>query len=294
MVWYQRHPDADQCPAFSANGASFVCSVTNYTTGDDLRGTNSLPATITVLNPTPGSYAQAIYTSNPYSFWMVNEPSNSVPVPLSDYANGRDGLAVTPSGNRFLSSISSPSYPGFPANNTTIETVQGTASQLNTPGLPAYTNSGMTLCGWVYTPTLGTVNEGLIFNLPSDTANGFGLVFGGGNELDYQWGNGVASTSGLLIPSAEWTFVALVISTNLTQADINNSIAADTNATLYIGSHSGGFNAVQYSTAFDGVTIGNNNTSVSPLALGRTTFSTSENGAWYASSTAEFNGVAVL
>lgn len=274
----------------SANGATFVCSVTNI-----VGGTNSLPATITVLTPTPGSYAQAMMTNNPYSFWLVNEPSNSTPVTISDYANGNDGQAATPSGSLFLSGVSSPGYPGFPANNTSIETVQGRASQLNTPALPLYTDSGMTICGWVYTPTTGTSGDGLIFNLPSDTSSGYGLVFGSGNELDYQWGNGAASSpSGLIIPSAEWTFVALVISTNLTQQDITNSITSDTNATLYVGSPSGGFTSKTYSTAFTGDTFINNNSSVAPLVLGRTTISASENGAWYATSTVQFNDVAVL
>jgi hypothetical protein len=274
----------------SANGASFVCSVTNV-----VGGTNSLPATLTVLTPVSGSYAQAIYTSQPYALWLVNEPSNALPVTIFDYVNGNDGVAVTPSGSLFLSGVSSPGYPGFPANNTSIETVQGRASQLNMSTLPAYTNSGMTICGWVYTPTTGTGGYGVIFNLPSDTANGFGLVFGGGNELDYQWGNGAATSgSGLIIPSAEWTFVALVITTNLSPTDISDSITADTNATLYIGSHSVGFNSTTYSTATTGDLIQNNNASQAPLALGRTTVSSSENGGWYATSTAQFNGVAVF
>jgi hypothetical protein len=281
----------------SASGASFVCSVTNYypvIPGTQiLGGTNSQAATITVAAAVPGSYAQAVFTNIPYSLWLVNEPSNST-VTIPDYANGHDGAAATPSGSIFTNGASSPSYPGFPANNTTIETVQGRASQLDTPALPVYTNNGMTICGWVYTPTIGTSGYGVIFNLPSDTANGYGLVFGGGNELDYQWGNGATAASGLLIPSGEWTFVALVISTNLTQADIGSSITADTNATVYIGSHSVGFASVQYSTALTGDNIGNNNASLAELALGRTTTSSSEHGGWNTTSTAAFNGVAVF
>jgi len=138
----------------SANGASFVCSVSNV-----IGGTNSLPATLTVLMPTTGSYAQAVFTNKPYSFWLVNESSNST-VTISDYANGYDGAAVTPANSIFTNGVSSPVYGGFPANNTSIGTVQGVASQLNTPALPVYTNSGMTICGWVYTPTAGTSGNG--------------------------------------------------------------------------------------------------------------------------------------
>lgn len=276
----------------SANGASFICSVTNV-----VGGTNSTPAILTVLQPQYGSYAQAIYKNSPYAFWRINEPSNALPVTVFDYANGHDGVAMDPAGMAFPPGVSAPMYGGFPLNNTSIETISGHASRLNMAQLPTYTNSAMTICGWVYTPTTGNAtagNNGLIFNLPSDTQNGYGLVFGAGNEVDYQWGNGAATSgSSLIMPTAEWTFVALVVTTNLIQEDIDNAITVDTNATVYVGSISGGFNSVSYSTALTG-DIFRNNASLAPLALGRTTVSSSENGGFNATSTAQFNGVAVF
>jgi len=286
----------------SANGASFICSVTNYVTsgGTIVGGTNSLPATITVLTPTPGSYAQAVFTNKPYSFWLINEPSNTLPVTVSDYANGNDGMAAAPTNMGFLGGPSSPGYPGFAATNTAIETIaNGRASQLDMADPVNFPNTGMTICGWVNTPGIPNANglaPGLIFDLISDTAGGFGLVFGTDNDMvNYQWGFAPASgfTSGISFNTNEWTFVALVISTNLTSSDINNSISSDTNATIYAGAHSIGLQSATDSTALNGDTIASG-TSPSVLALGRTTVAASEHGGFYAANTGVFNGVAVF
>jgi hypothetical protein len=273
----------------SANGASFVCSVSNV-----IGGTNSTAATITVVTPTPGSYAQTAFANNPYSLWLVNEPSNSVSVVISDYANGHDGLAQnSPTNMAFMGGPNSPFYSGFPANNTSIETIATgvfqAQSQLNMAGPGSYPNSGMTICGWINTPGLGSSGNGVIWNQVSDTAGGFGLLFGtgGNNELDYQWGQNLPAsgfTSGLLIPTNEWTFIALVISTNSTP---------DTNATIYVGAHSTGLASITDSTAINGDTIANGS-DVSLLALGRSAISAADNGTPYTTSTAKFSSVAVF
>jgi hypothetical protein len=95
------------------------------------------------------------------------------------------------------------------------------------------------------------------------------------------------------VPTAEWTFVALVISTNLTQYDLDNVITADTNATLYVGSLSGGLNKYVDNTAQTGNQI-INGSSPAVLALARTTVSASENGGNYAQSKVRFNDTAVF
>ncbi len=273
----------------SANGASFVCSISNA-----VGGVNSAAGVITVVPVTPGSYAQAVFTNAPYALWLVNEPTNANNFLVSEYANGYDGQALNTADMLFDGGPASPWYPGFPAKNTAIEVQHDLPCQLNMPALPAYSNTGMTLCGWVYTPTVASSGVGLIYTLPSDTSDGFGLYTSGGNELDYQWGDAAVTGSGLIIPSAEWTFVALVVTTNLSQDDIANSITADTNATLYLGAISGGgLNSVTYSSAINGQNIPSG-TSLATLALGRTTFSSSENAGYYDTSDARFNGVAVL
>ena len=276
--------------SMSANESSFACAVSNLVGG--------VITTAAILSVVPvassGSYAQAILAQNPYALWLLNEPTNANTFLISDYVNGNDGTGQNPQNMLFDEGVASPFYTGFPNNNKAIEVLRPTSARLNMPALPAYSNSGMTICGWVYTPTTGTSGNGLIFSLPSDTSNGYGLRFGGGNELDYQWGAAAVTGSGLIIPSAEWTFVALVVSTNLTQDDIANSIIADTNATLYVGSISkGGLSSWTSSTALSGANIPNG-LSPAVLALGRTTFSSSENGGYNQTSDVRFNDVAVF
>ena len=283
----------------SANGSAFLCSVTNYllNTTTIYTGTNSLPATLTVLALTPGSYAQAIFTNNPYSFWMLNEPSNTVPILVSDYANGHDGIEQEPINSFFLTGPSSPDYPGFPSVNSGIQVrANFQASRLNMANPVNFPNTGMTICGWVRTPTGATAN-GLIFDLVSDTAGGYGLVFNGANTVGYQWGQNPPASgfnSGVSFNNNEWTFVALVVSTNLTQADLDNSITSDTNATIYVGAPSIGLTRAIDSTALNSGDLIGSGTSAGTLALGRTASAASDNGSFYQQNNVAFNGVAVF
>ena len=294
--------------ALSANNAVYVCSVTNA-----LGGTNSTPASLTVLPITSGSYAQAVLNSQPYSFWLVNEASNTPSVVVYDYANGHDGVALNPTNMLFLSGPTGPAYPGFPANNTTIQTLGfGGPSQLNMAGPGNYPATGMTILGWVYTPGIGSSLNGIMYSSASTGNQGpaFGLAFGdssvagtgtnGGNgsEIDYVWGGAAQLTpmfsSGLDMNMNEWTFMAMVISTNLTADDIANSITADTNVTIYVGSPTLGLNSAVDSTALSGHTIVAGS-EANTLALGRSTDPSSEGSAFpYKGTTSSYSGVAVF
>lgn len=274
----------------SANGASFTCSITNL-----IGGTNSTAATLTVETPDNGSYAQAVYANAPYSFWKVNEPTNTSEITVFDYANGHDGIVLAPQNMFFVDGPTNPAFLGFSSTNTAIETRPNIPSRLNLGNPGTFSNTGMTICGWVNTPGLLNAN-GLIFNLVSDTAGGFGLQAGANNgaqnQISYQWGQ-TSVPSGLYFNPGEWTFIALVVSTNLTQADLDNSITTDTNAIVYVGQPSLGLLAFTNSTALQG-TLMPGGTSASPLVLGRTTVGFSENGSFVAVNDAQFNSVAVF
>jgi hypothetical protein len=292
-----------------ANGAQFVCGVTNGINP----GVSSQAGVLTVVSTSAeGAYAQLAYSLNPYSLWILNSASNTIETitgppgdlvtnytseVLSDYANGHDAIAVDPENMTWTNNIlEPPTFPGFLANNVNVGVVEAydVPSRLNTPPLPVLTNNAMTICGWVYTPTTGVSGNGLMSDLPSDTSNPFGMYFGANNELDYQWGNGAASeTSGLLIPQSEWSFVALVVSTNVSLYGWEAPLTSDTNAVLYVGSPSVGLNSVYYSTATTGDII-TSGTSLATFALGRSTISASENGGFYAGSTVDFSDVAVF
>jgi hypothetical protein len=275
----------------SASGASIVCSVSNV-----IGGTNTIPAILTMVPvSTAGDYAKAVLSYNPYSFWLINEASNSVLVSVYDYVGGHDGQAKDPTNMMFMGGPSSPNFYGFPANNTSIETLGAAgASRLNMAGPGNFVNSGMTIVGWVYTPSAGSAGNGIIYNEASDVGPFFGLTFGatgtgrGGNgsEVDYVWGPtpATAFTSGIDMNSNEWTFVALVISTNATP---------DTNATLYVGSESLGLLNTNDSSALSLRTIGTGS-DANILALGRSTPTSSENGGFYTGTTSQYSDVAVF
>ncbi len=268
-----------------ATTGSFTCTITN-----SFGPTNTTAATITVSTPAANSFASMVLANNPYSFWKVNESSNTA-VAISDYIRGNDGFVIVPpagpSNATYGFGPEAPSYLGFPANNTDIGSVLDTPGQIDLTGPGNYPNTGMTMLGWVYMTNDGTAGAGLIFNLVSDTGGGFGMVLGSGNELDYEWGPAAPAafaSSGLDIPLNQWALVALVISTNATP---------DTNATIYLGSPSTGLVSVQDSTANFGDIIASG-ADTSPLALGRTTVTSSENGSYYDSSTVQFNEVAIF
>jgi hypothetical protein len=240
-----------------------------------------------------------VLSHNPYSFWLINEASNPAPVLVSDYVGGYDGVAEDPTNMAFLAGPASPEFYGFSATNTSIETVApGIPSRLNMGAPVNYVNTGMTIAGWVYMPGLGNDGYGMIYNEASDGGPFFGITFGdsgsgggnsgiGGNssEVDYIWGTGAPTfTSGIDMNSNEWTFVALVISTNATP---------DTNATIYVGSESLGLLSTNDDTVTNFDVIGSGS-DPNILALGRATPTASENGAWYAGTTSQYSDVAVF
>lgn len=275
----------------AGSGSSFVCSITNA-----YGGTNTSAAILTVVPvSSAGDYAKYVVSQAPYSFWQVNESSNGVPVPVFDYVGGHDGSAVNPANMNFsFSGPTNPTFYGFPAVNSTIETISGGGqSRLNVGAPGNYSNTGMTIAGWVNTPGYGNAGNGLIYNEASDIGPFFGLTFGlsgtgGGNgsEVDYIWGTGAPTfTSGICMNTNEWTFVALVISTNATP---------DTNATIYVGSATLGLLSASDSTATSGyVIVSGSDPNI--LALGRATPTGSENNAFpYAGTTSQFSDVAVF
>ncbi|EDY17497.1 Ig family protein [Chthoniobacter flavus Ellin428] len=122
----------------------------------------------------------------------------------------------------------------------------GTSSSYATiPALNFNTNT-MTVTGWVLRNGSQSSWTGLVFCRAGTTA--CGLHFGTANELRYTWNNSSSTynwNSGLTVPNAQWTFVALVIT--------------PTNASIYMQPLGGGMisatnNVANSSAAFDGST----------------------------------------
>lgn len=268
--------------------------------------TNSTVAILSVLQP--DSYASAVIAQNPFIFWHLNETTNGTanaanPVRIFDYASSLDGTAVDPANTIFnINSLAAPLYPGFFQTNIAIQAVaNGNFSRLNMSALPLYTND-MTICGWILVTNAPT-SHGLIYSMnggnngPNTFGFGYGLVFGNttadvnGNltsELSYNWSvnsfNPATYSSGLAVPIGEWTFVALTIDPN------------GTNAILYMGSHSVGLQMSVDDTNITQDIISGTTGLTAPILLARSPYSFYEqgNGSANGGNNVAFNDVAIF
>ena len=289
---------------FSLNGAQISCTVTNI-----LGSTNSAAATLTVVDPPAGSYAAAVVSNNPYIYWHLNETTNGSanpanPVTIFDYASGLDGLAVDPVNTTFnLTGLDAPVYPGFATTNIAIMARgNGNFSRLNMPSLPRYTND-MTICGWIFITNSPPNSFAIIYSMNggnngTQVGFGYGLFFNNNagtdirgratRELSYNWNltglNTANFSSGLNVPVNEWTFIALTIDPK------------GTNATLYMGSHSGGLQMSVDDTNVTADVISGTAAATAPILLGRSPYSYYEQGQGSANggNNMAFNDVAIF
>jgi hypothetical protein len=158
----------------------------------------------------------------PLGYWPMNETNGSNAFDYSD--NGYHGTYVSPAA--LGASGPNPPYLGFDAadNLAPLFLVAATNSYVSLPSF-GITSASMSFAAWIYPVGQGGSNQvksaGIIFNR-SSTASG--LCFNSdGYQLGYNWNNDGATyghASGLVPPTNQWSFVAVVVT--------------PTNATLYL------------------------------------------------------------
>lgn len=187
--------------------------------------TNEVASLAVVAAPTNAAEA-AVVADNPLAFWQLNEPPGST--------NALD-LAGTYNGNYGSDSIlggsgpQSPAFPGFSSTNTALQT---TAFDINSavtlPPLDISSTNSVTILAWIYQDGSQGPQQpytGIVFGRGAGTAAGL-ICSSDGTQLGYQWGgNRYDFVSGLILPTNQWTLVAMVYTTNFT--------------TLYCGSTNG-------------------------------------------------------
>lgn len=159
------------------------------------------------------------------------------------FSEGTGTTSADTTGSGYTATLQSTTWgTGISGSGLTFD---GTASYATIPALNLNSNT-VTITAWVNRNGAQSAFAGMIFNRAGTTVSGF--HFGNASELRYTW-NGAASTynwnSGLIPPSGQWTFVALVIT--------------PTNATIYMmplgGALSSATNSVSNAAqAFEGVT----------------------------------------
>ncbi len=121
----------------------------------------------------------------------------------------------------------------------------GTSSYVSLPAMNLATNTA-TISAWIKTGGSQSSFTGLVFCRGGTTVAG--LHFGTANELRYTWNNNPSTynwNSGLVVPTNQWTFVALVVNA--------------TGATIYMQPQGGSMqsatnNVANVAQAFDAVT----------------------------------------
>lgn len=186
-------------------------------------GTKAVTADLQVVTPTAGSYADLVATNGLVAYWQLDETGDATGGTLvaHDVWAGLDGTYGVAS----VVGLAGPrpaSFPGFAAGNNAVQTTtdNATNSWATVPALNLNTNA-VTFAAWVYPNQSQLDYTGLFMTRSGGTEAGIGYT--SGNQLGYTWnGNSTWSyMSGLVIPEAQWSFVAVVIE--------------PTRATLYLG-----------------------------------------------------------
>jgi hypothetical protein len=284
-------------PVGLADAGNYAVTVTNA-----FGTTNSAVATLTVLSPAPGSYANALTTvsTNLYAYWRLDDNATTNDPTINEYWGGHNGqvnVADLSIGKITFGELGT-QYPMFPAPH--LATAIGTHGELwdkpyrlNLSKLPIC-DTNMTFTFWV--------KGGARLMTRNAYAQGYGLENQGGNALRFYWAafnatNGIRTAqwdTGLSVPENEWSFVALVVHGNNATVYVGSKVSFTSASTADIGGipdpENGG-----YMTLIDSTTAGDS-AGLSPLAVGRNPWPWGDdgNGAPWASSAGTWSDVAVI
>lgn len=185
--------------------------------------TPSSNATLTVVTPVPLSYESAVLAYGPLVFWKLNETNNnpaSGGVVAYDYVHGVNGVYQIGAQNGFNGILGpeAPVFPGFPANNTAMETFANAANSYMAASAGSLVASNLTYVMWINPPTNVPLDAALLIDRGGA---GEGFAFGNSSsasgmaELGYVWNQNNSDTWGwdsfIFPPTNQWSLVAMVI-----------------------------------------------------------------------------------
>jgi len=190
----------------------------------------SVNITQTVFTPT-SIYETAILNLNPVAYYRLDEPAGSTT------AFDSWGSSVGTFGSTALSGVAGPSgtnggYWDLELTNTALQDFRDGTSSVTVTGLAANSNQ-LTVIAWVNPTNVQNTYAGIVFNrYNAATGLGFGGTTSGtaGSshgqpDLVYNWNNdGWQASSGLYLPTNEWSMVAMVVyGTNTLDPSVANS-----------------------------------------------------------------------
>ena len=175
--------------------------------------------TVNVVVSNLGAYGDAVTNRAPIAYWRLNETSGTVAADFFGVNNGAIGAGVTAG----IAGPRSPAFAGFTSTNTAMQLNYTGDSILTMPALNLNTNT-VTIMGWMNPTGIQADWTGLVFCRGGGTTAGLNFSDGGLNELRYTWnGDRFGVSTGLSVPTNQWSFFALVVT--------------PTNATVYVGAN---------------------------------------------------------
>ncbi len=203
-------------------------AITNVNSGDagaytlivsNAAGAVTNTINLTVINPPTDAAETAVITRGPLAFWELNESSGSTIA--YDYVGTYNGTYGSSAGAG-VAGPQPPAYPGFSPTNAAVETYAFTTSSIVTvPPLNISTTNSVTLLAWIYQDGSQGPQQpytGILYCRGGSGQTSAGMICSSdGTQLAYQWaGNRYNFNSGLVLPTNQWTLVALVYTTNFT------------------------------------------------------------------------------
>lgn len=229
-------PDLMLANVSSTDAGNYSLVVSNWA-----GSVTSSVAPLTITSPAAGSYAQMVATNGAVAYWQLNDtgdPSTNYTV-ATDLIGGLNGIYGSAALNGFNGILGPqpPSFPAFATGSGALQSSTAIHSWVTAPPLNL-SNNTVTITAWIYpTAYAEPGSAGIVWSRNGGDVDG--LDYQNNNNLGYTWNNAAATynfSSGLVIPSNMWSFVAVAIT--------------PTNATLYM------FNANGIGTAVNNATNG--------------------------------------
>jgi hypothetical protein len=178
--------------------------------------TTSAVATLTVLNPTPGSYLASILGASPLVYYRFSDVTNGG----ASYNFGSMGVAEAGAyEGSFLSAAGPqpPAFPNFETDNVSLALDGGTVD-VAIPPLNLGGGPNVTFAAWINANGVQSQNAGILFSR-SSVASGLGIKHDTSNPgvdmLEYHWNSLYFQSNSLLdLPVNQWVFTALTIAPN--------------------------------------------------------------------------------
>jgi M6 family metalloprotease-like protein len=224
---------------YTPNNYSYGLDAFTYTATDGTGPAATATVSVTTTYPNYASmFTNAVIADGAVAYWRLNEISGTT---ASDALGAHNG---TINGSPSLGVVGArpPAFVGLESGNTAYQfSSNATANtSVSIPALNLNTNT-ITITAWVNVTNAQATRAGILFWRDGGGA-GYGLRFASGTTLGFTW-NSFIYDSTLVLPTNQWTFVALVLTAT------NGTLYMATNSTLQSWNYADSFANAAFNTA---------------------------------------------